>query len=993
MNTTPLLEEKIVPSLNYGDLPEENWRVPEVERFSQQKTPYDYQRSALENAAWALCLYYKKGKNAYQPGEAPNTNEQRKVDFADHYHFHIDGFSIHQYESKADRRNQRQNPVFRILSEFIASQGEEIPYRHIINRMCFWMATGSGKTLVMIKLIEYLHCLQQHRKIPSRKILVLAPSEHLLGQIRRSIEEFNQTGLSIDFVPLRELHRVRQGRLGTSDAITVYYHRSDNVSDAQKEALIDYRRYENDGKWYILLDEAHKGGKEDSKRQAYYAVMAREGFLFNFSATFTDKEDIVTTVKKYNLQEFVRGGRGKNIYLNEEEYTVFKDRSAEVNRSEREKIVLKSLLTFACVSRRVFDLREKTNIRELYHLPLMLTLVNSVNTNVEKERNDLWAFFQILRRIASGEIDAELFEEAKSDLIEDWQRRNSGFVFEGRGAEHLGKNESFMRQMTVADVRKAVFLSCKKGALQLIRSRDNKELAFQMKNADSPFALIRIGDTSKWRKELLAGYEETAAMQETSYFDGLEQSPITLLMGSRSFFESWDSNRPNVINYINIGGSDAKKFVVQSIGRGVRIETLPGKRRRYSFLPNSDEKARIVGLHDGEVVLPETLFLFATNRNAVKSVLEGLETERSAMFEKLDGIEKAPVPKIGGQDMPLLIPKYREAEKGLDQSKFAMSERTQQRFSRWLVGTSDAVFTVRDGFDRGRLAALQGMVQNEKDKIQSEKDYARLPFLQECLLDHLSKTEKVTDGVRALENQDVVHFREIRVLFKHVHEIQRKIDEAKQEPLFYQEIREMAWRLEEGEIGRDEFAQRVSGRDEVRFEVRFEDLIIKKIVGYYYFPIILGNEKVDYIRHIIKVRSEVEFLNSLENWLKSRKLSWDAWMFTKIDEFWDKIYIPYYDEEINDYHRFLPDFVFWMCKGDEYHIVFVDPKGTVHDSAYHKIDGYRNLFEENGNLKQFKYRGLNVRVGLWMFNKNSGNVPEQYRRFYIDSPDRIFEPR
>ncbi len=986
MNTTLLLET-IVQSLNYGDLPE-TWRVPESERFSQQKTLYDYQRSALENAARALYLYYEDGASAYQLGEALNANERRKADFADRYHFDIDGFSIPQYESKADRRNQRQNPVFRILSEFIAPQGEEIPYQRIINRMCFWMATGSGKTLVMIKLIEYLHCLQQHGEIPSRNILVLAPSEHLLEQIRRSIEEFNQTGLSIDFVPLREIHRVRQGKLGTSDVITVYYHRSDNVSDAQKEALIDYRRYENDGKWYILLDEAHKGGKEDSKRQAYYVVMAREGFLFNFSATFTDKEDIVTTVKKYNLEEFVKGGRGKNIYLNEEEYTAFKDRSDEVDRSEREKIVLKSLLTFACVSRCVFELREKTNIHELYHLPLMLTLVNSVNTNVEKERNDLWAFFQILRGMASGEMDMGLFEESKGGLIEDW--RNGGFIFGEGGAKHLGKNESFLRQMTVADVRKAVFLSCKKGALQLIRSRDNKELAFQLKNADSPFALIRIGDTSKWRKELLAGYEETTAMKETSYFDGLEQSPITLLMGSRSFFESWDSNRPNVINYINIGGSDAKKFVVQSIGRGVRIETLPSNRRRYSFLPNSDEKAKTGQLHDDEVILPETLFLFATNRKAIESMLKGLETEKSAAFKRLKGIEETPVPKIGDQKMPLLVPKYREAEKGLNQSKFAMSERTQRRFSRWLAGTSDAVFIVRNGFDKERLAALQGMVQNEKDKIQSEKDYARLPFLQERLLSYLSKTGKVTDGVRALENQDVVHFREIRVLFKHVHEIQRKIDEAKQEPLSYQEIREMAWRLEEGEIGRDEFDQRVSGKG----EVRVKDLIIKKIVGHYYFPIILGNERTDYIRHIIKVPSEVEFLNSLENWLKGRRLSWDAWMFTKINEFWDKnIYIPYYDEMVNDYRRFLPDFVFWMCKGDEYHIVFVDPKGIEHTSAQKKIDDYQELFEENGGPKQFKYCKWNVQVRLWMFNKDSQRASKQYRRFYIDSPERIFEPR
>ena len=969
MNTIPLLETIVQSSLNYGDLPE-NWLVPEVGRFSQEKTLYDYQRLALENAARALCLYYKKGTSPYQLGEGSNANERRKADFAGRYHFDIDSFSIPQCESRTDRRNQRQNPVFRILSEFIAPQGEEIFYRHIINRMCFWMATGSGKTLMMIKLIEYLHCLQQHREIPSCNILVLAPSEHLLGQIRRSIEEFNQTGLSIDFCPLRELHRVRQGRLGTSDVITVYYHRSDNVSDVQKEALIDYRRYENDGKWYILLDEAHKGGKEDSKRQAYYAVMAREGFLFNFSATFTDKEDIVTTVKKYNLEEFVKGGRGKNIYLNEEEYTAFKDGSDEMNRGEREKIVLKSLLTFACVSRRVSELREKTNIRELYHLPLMLTLVNSVNTNVEKERNDLWSFFQTLRGMASGEMDGDLFERSKSGLIEDW--RNGAFVFEERSAEHLEKNESFLRQMTVADVRKAVFLSRKKGALQLIRSRDNKELAFQLKNADSPFALIRIGDTSKWRRELLVGYEETATLQDASYFEGLEQSPIALLMGSRSFFESWDSNRPNVINYINIGGSDAKKFVVQSVGRGVRIETLPGKRRRYSSL-DSDKKRRIEELHDDEVILPETLFLFATNRKAIESMLKGLETEKSAMFEKLDGIEKAPVPKIGGQDMPLLIPKYREAEKDLNQSRFAMSKRTQQRFSRWLDGTSDAVFMARDGFDKGRLAALRSVVKDGKYEIRPEKDYARLPFLQERLLDYLSKTGKATDGVR--------------VLSRHVHEIRGKIGEAKRGRSSYQEIREMVWKLGEGEIDRDEFDQRVLGKN----EVKYRDLTIKKIVEHYYLPIILGNERADYIRHIIKVRSEVEFLSSLENWLKGRRLSWDAWMFTKINEFWDKIYIPYYDKKVNDYRRFLPDFVFWMCKGDEYRIVFVDPKGIEHISAQEKIDGYQDLFEENGNPKQFKYRGLNVRVRLWMFNKDSQKASKQYRRFYIDSPGRIFE--
>jgi hypothetical protein len=59
-------------------------------------------------------------------------------------------------------------------------------------------------------------------------------------------------------------------------------------------------------------------------------------------------------------------------------------------------------------------------------------------------------------------------------------------------------------------------------------------------------------------------------------------------MGSRSFYEGWDSNRPNIILFINIGkGIDARKFVLQSIGRGVRIEPIPNKRRRALFLYNN----------------------------------------------------------------------------------------------------------------------------------------------------------------------------------------------------------------------------------------------------------------------------------------------------------------------------------------------------------------------------------------------------------------------
>ncbi len=974
--------EPITKDVNYADLPEV-WRVPEVERFSDKKTLYDYQTDALRCAARALFLYYGK-EHDWTPGELPATNKRRKDYFASLYARFLPA-ELRRYEKPVDKRNQNQNPVFKILSDYVYGEGDLIQYHHFINRMCFWMATGSGKTLVMVKLIEYLYALQRHGEIPAHNILVLAPSEHLIRQIRNTVDEFNASGLYIDLVPLREVQRNRQRRMG--DVVTVYTHRSDNISDVQKEALTDYRTYENGGKWYILLDEAHKGGSLESKRQAYYKVMAREGFLFNFSATFTDEEDIVTTVKKYNLKDFIKGGHGKNIYLNKQEYESFRYRGREFNHRERQKIVLKSLITLGFVCSRVSQLRVATKIKDLYHLPLMLTLVNSVNTDVENEQNDLWAFFQTLREMATGEMDEALFRESKDELMNDWA--NPGLLFGEDGGGIIGTDDSSIRSMTIADLRAAVFLSRRPGGLQFIRSTDNKELAFQMKNADAPFALIRIGDTSKWRTNFLAGYEETTTLQEKSFFDELESSPITILMGSRSFFESWDSNRPNVINFINIGGTDAQKFVVQSVGRGVRIETLPAKRKRLGSLLASlqEETRRCLDAQHDRVQPPETLFLFATNRNAVKAVLEGLETEKKGGFEELEGFEKASIPIINDQEMPLLIPQYREQKGTPARTPFAMNEQTLQRFKAWLENTSDSVLAVRDGLAMSEISGLRDMVGSSGSiRPREDKNYAMLAFLQQRLVSHLSGTVQTLDGIRPLASEDIVHFREIRAQSEYVRELQEIIHRVRQgEPSSPDRILQWARQLADQEIKLDEFNRLSSGTD----EETFEDLTIRKLTGHYYLPVVLGNEAASYIQHIIKIESEVDFLLQLEKWASNNQVPWDAWMFSKIDESLDKIHIPWYDSDKNEFRRFLPDFIFWMCRDNQYRIVFVDPKGGAHTSAYQRVDGYRRLFCEGQTARIFKHGKYDVSVDLFLYNPKP-NPSELYKQYWIDDPGKIF---
>ena len=1003
----PILEN-IEKNLNYGELPEV-WRVPEIERFSRRKTLYDYQRSALENAARALYRFYGEEK-PWQPGESPQANGERKRLFVRSVYTDptIGCFGIEEYESEAgrgsqrrkrrrnQRENQRRNPVFKILSECMDPQGGAISYAQLINRMCFWMATGSGKTLVMVKIIEYLRHLKERQQIPSHNILVLAPSEHLIKQIRLTIEEFNEEGLNIDLVPLREFGKARQARLG--DAETVYYHRSDNLSDVQKDALTDYRLYENGGKWFVLLDEAHKGGKDDSKRQAYYALMAREGFLFNFSATFTDREDIVTTVKKYNLQEFIQNGHGKNIYLNESEYRAFKNRGKEVSGEKKKQIVLKSLITLAHVSSQIARLRQDAGNDEIYHLPLMLTLVHSVNTAIEDDSNDLWAFFQVLRQIAEGEIDETLFNAARDELLRDWRVAQLLFSTDGKAEKTLvGDDPASVENMTISDLREKVFLSRHQGKLQIIRGKEsNKELAFQLVNADRPFAMFRIGDASKWRNEFLVGFEETTALREQSFFDSLETSDITILMGSRAFFESWDSKRPNIINFINIGGSDAKKFVVQAVGRGVRIEPLPNQRRRLASLALQDQGV----LQDcaGKVGPLETLFLFATNRNAINSVLEGMDAERSSNYERVTGFKRAKRPEINGKEMPLLVPEYQQEADKRVKAKFTLSENTLARFRRWLDNTPDSVFVVRDGLTLRQINSLREEAQERDNfRINQDKEYASLPFLQERLLSHLSVNAQTAKGMRALNEQegheDIVHFREVRANLgnQELEALNEKIKMVAQSVVSEEERKELANQYRKQEISWDEFKAYTQSEDS------FDGLKIKHVADHYYLPMVTASDpaKADFIKHIITVESEVSFLNELDQWLRNNTPQWDAWMFSKIDESLDKVHIPYFDEAVNEYRRFLPDFVFWMCKGDQYQIVFVDPKGVAHASSYRKIDGYEALFEKQGQCREFSTRfplAKNVRVKLLLFNPgpDQQGPPQKYARYWRDHPEAIF---
>ena len=185
--------------------------------------------------------------------------------------------------------------------------------------------------------------------------------------------------------------------------------------------------------------------------------------------------------------------------------------------------------------------------------------------------------------------DTVLFEEVKDELIKRVGVSTQN-IFDEKKIEY---NDKIIDHVSVADVLKYVFNAETNGNIEVLMLPGNKqELIFKLTTSDKPFALIKIGDISEWLKNKLSGYTVIESFDNESYFKNInnDDSDINILMGSRSFYEGWDSNRPNIVLFINIGtGTDAKKFVLQSTGRGVRIQPVKDKRQRLIFLYNSGQ--------------------------------------------------------------------------------------------------------------------------------------------------------------------------------------------------------------------------------------------------------------------------------------------------------------------------------------------------------------------------------------------------------------------
>ena len=963
--------QNIIDDISFENLPAK-WQGFDFVRFSKDKTLFDFQKQGLQNALKGLWLYFKDKKADKQS----LFNHYQANDFTENF----------DYDLKKREGKKTAKYLLEYDKDYPAADSK-IPFAHFINRMSFWMATGSGKTLIIVKLIELLGKLIAEKELPERDILFLAHRDDLLDQFRNHVEEFNSFNFEtkINLKNLRDYESVkRENALPfAKNEITIFYYRSDLISDEQKEKIVNFRNYDNSGRWYILLDEAHKGDREDSKRQVLYSILSRNGFLFNFSATFTDPRDFATCAFNFNLSRFVEEGYGKHIYLSSAEISAFRGKT-DFSPIEKQKIVLKTLLLLTYINKYFEKIRKVNNA--LYHHPLLLTLVNSVDV----EESDLELFFRELEKVAKNEIRADLLNKAKQELVQEFSDHPT-FEFEELDCVI---NADLISKLDYKDILKYVLNAKTPGNIEVLKIPGNRnELIFRLMTAEKPFALIKIGDISGWLKDKLEGYEINESFENESYFRRInrDDSDINVLMGSRSFYEGWDSNRPNLLLFVNIGvGSDAKKFVLQSVGRGVRIEPQKYQRKRLQNLFNAKEVKEQLFEKVKNLILPiESLFVFGTNAENLKEIIKTLKEEKQ---DKNLGEAFILNPEAEGKI--LLIPVYRDSERIFaeekDPQKYPVSREDFDITSQFYGFLGDKIALAKYDCEVKVLKkAKESFIEKERYYDFGERTSLFEPeLILERIFDYLGVKSKEFEKFKELENE-IVHFKKVRFSDgEKYEEIKRKIEEVRHYPERQKELDKQY-----GKIPRKEFERQMTLFEQAgNFEMKNQKISIKYLANHYYLPVIVSEtEKIDYLNHIINVDSEVRFIEQLEEYLANPDnifSRFDWWMFSKLDQTLDEVLIPYYNPKENNIANFKPDFIFWAQKGKRYLILFVDPKGTEHADGYRKIDGYSRIFEtgEQKESRDFSYNGFTINTKLLLKPRRGiAEVLDNYKRYWFDN--------
>ncbi len=146
-----------------------------------------------------------------------------------------------------------------------------------LNKLGYWSATGSGKTLLMhANILQYQFYLDKHgRQRDLNRILLLTPNE---GLSQQHLREFESAGIPAEIFK-KDGRGLFAGRAVEILEIT-------KLRDDMGEKTIAIDAFE--GNNLVMVDEGHRGasGGGDGAWMRFRNALCEKGFSFEYSATF-----------------------------------------------------------------------------------------------------------------------------------------------------------------------------------------------------------------------------------------------------------------------------------------------------------------------------------------------------------------------------------------------------------------------------------------------------------------------------------------------------------------------------------------------------------------------------------------------------------------------------------------------------------------------------------------------------------------------------------
>lgn len=526
-----------------------------------------------------------------------------------------------------------------------------------LTKLAFWMATGSGKTILMhFHYRQFLH----YNKEPLDNILLVTPDE---GLSQQHIENMEAAGIPCARFSLEDsgFEAVKKNTVRVIEITKLVEEKKGSGVSVPVEAF--------EGNNLIFVDEGHKGASSEAgKWIGYRDKLAETGFTFEYSATFgqamtTAHDDAMTReygkaiLFDYSYKYFFGDGFGKDFEV--------LNLKRETTDEQTQTLLLANLLAFH-EQKRAFQTKTDAMLR--YHLadPLWIFVGSTVNkskNNKQAKESDVLTVVKFLHSFLRND--------------HGWVQKAIKRILEGRsGIEDEGGQDLFASrfkhikawsndaEMIHRDMLKRVFHSASGGRLHVgdIKGKAG-ELGLKVSGAEHYFGLVYIGDTATFKgliEEQCPEIELEEDQIAESLFENIKKpdSRINMLIGAKKFMQGWDSWRVTNMGLLNIGRSEGTE-IIQLFGRGVRLKGLNRSLRRSAALPPP---------HPEGIDLLERLNIFAIRANYMAQFRDYLERE---------GVEP-----FGDVELPLPIERNDDfLKKGLiaprlpKESQFASSER------------------------------------------------------------------------------------------------------------------------------------------------------------------------------------------------------------------------------------------------------------------------------------------------------------------------------